>query len=984
MSRFISWIFQVASCPLLIICATFLVFLVSAQPAQAQTAEVPSTPPPELQSINFPGTVEGAGTHFAITDSSYLNINLDSTEQIKVHLESIPEMVTMHIESTSAVTSTQLTLSGFPPNATLYKYEDDYHNEVAFTTDSQGRYSYTQDISKPHLIFIQPSKSTKFIKDDATGGDCTTIGAWDAATKTCTLLADSTETIQIDSNGITLNGNNHTLTGNFTGSGVFLLERSNISVKNLLINNFTHGISIWHSNNITVQSNTINLKRPFCCGYGILSAAADNSKITNNFVSEVFAGILIGAESNFNTVTGNQVKNSLWGVLLVGSNQSDNKIINNSVTSTQGGIYAYLTKNTVIEGNELDSNRTGIIVDVGVGNTRVVSNTTSNNRIGIELSSNYPSYADNIITTNTILNNEVGIRVNNDVIPNQIYNNNFIDNTTQARVLHPGGAQIFNLPAPIGGNYWNNYDTSTEGCDDGNGDGFCDAPYVFDGGQDNLPWTKQDGWFAPPSDADNDGIPDSQDACPNESETVNGFQDQDGCPELVPLDSDNDTKINSTDNCPTVANSDQTDSDSDNLGDACDPVNLTSELLAAAWVSFGNEIFKLGKIADDCIPINRTIAEFVSSERNIEELTRDQQLAREKCIDDGVLQSHETSGEMIGLPGMGSSWTPLPRNVPGLIKSLIDEMLGVLKILRERLPPIILSIGEPEVLTAQVKEFNVTASPTTTYRGFHFELLIEVVSEDWRVLKVGDEFFTEIPFLGLSPSFSVAKIHEIVPSSQGAILHITIDGIARIFILLPPTDLAATPDFGQINLSWNYHNPEFIKSYNIYRKVNDETFQKIGESATNSFSDTRAVAESVNTYAISAVSIYNNESELSQPTPITTFGFGGFLQPLTANERLVFKLNSTIPVKFQLTDQSGNSITSAQAKIVLQKISDGAPEGEPITPESSSAADSGNFFRIADNQYIFNLDTKTLSTGAWQIKALINDGTNHSIEIGLR
>ena len=46
------------------------------------------------------------------------------------------------------------------------------------------------------------------ITDDATGGDCTTIGAWNSSTKTCTLTGDITvgqvHAIEIGSNGITI------------------------------------------------------------------------------------------------------------------------------------------------------------------------------------------------------------------------------------------------------------------------------------------------------------------------------------------------------------------------------------------------------------------------------------------------------------------------------------------------------------------------------------------------------------------------------------------------------------------------------------------------------------------------------------------------------------------------------------------------------------------------------------------------------------
>ena len=57
-------------------------------------------------------------------------------------------------------------------------------------------------------------------------------------------------------------------------------------------------------------------------------------------------------------------------------------------------------------------------------------------------------------------------------------------------------------------------------------------------------------------DKDADGIPDASDACPTQKETVNGYQDSDGCPDTAPqtsLDSDGDGIANTNDACPTQA-----------------------------------------------------------------------------------------------------------------------------------------------------------------------------------------------------------------------------------------------------------------------------------------------------------------------------------------------------------------------------------------------------------------------------------------------
>jgi len=56
-------------------------------------------------------------------------------------------------------------------------------------------------------------------------------------------------------------------------------------------------------------------------------------------------------------------------------------------------------------------------------------------------------------------------------------------------------------------------------------------------------------------DKDGDGIPDIKDACPNQKETFNGYQDTDGCPDTVPTttDSDGDGIPDASDACPTQA-----------------------------------------------------------------------------------------------------------------------------------------------------------------------------------------------------------------------------------------------------------------------------------------------------------------------------------------------------------------------------------------------------------------------------------------------
>lgn len=113
--------------------------------------------------------------------------------------------------------------------------------------------------------------------------------------------------------------------------------------------------------------------------------------------------------------------------------------------------------------------------------------------------------------------------------------------------------------------------------------------------------------------------------------------------------------------------------------------------------------------------------------------------------------------------------------------------------------------------------------------------------------------------------------------------------------------------------------------------------------------------------------------------------FGGILPPINPNRSSDFKLGSTIPVKFQLFDAHGNLISAAVAKIYVAKISGGII-GSEMKGVSTSAANTDNFFRYSptDRQYIFNLSTKHLSAGTWQIRIELDDGTSHYAHINLK
>ncbi|HCS28892.1 MAG TPA: hypothetical protein DIW43_15645, partial [Spongiibacteraceae bacterium] len=71
-------------------------------------------------------------------------------------------------------------------------------------------------------------------------------------------------------------------------------------------------------------------------------------------------------------------------------------------------------------------------------------------------------------------------------------------------------------------------------------------------------------------DSDGDGVPDRDDLFPNDP-TESSDLDRDGIGDNADTDDDGDNIDDGVDNCPLIANEDQTDTDGDGPGDACDP-----------------------------------------------------------------------------------------------------------------------------------------------------------------------------------------------------------------------------------------------------------------------------------------------------------------------------------------------------------------------------------------------------------------------------
>ena len=212
----------------------------------------------------------------------------------------------------------------------------------------------------------------------------------------------------ITADGITLDGNGHKIIGDASGIfadqsgdyGVYIISSTGVTVQNIDISYFIHGIQIESSNGNTVK---------------------------NSYIHQI----------------------NKYGVQFDGSGGSSNNLVyNNYFYQSENGVHA------------------------------------------LPSDSNY-----NIVTLNTFhdsIHEQVHWHATNCI--NLAYNNNFIDAPDWG--FHdecPGGDNQF-FTIEDGGNWYNHYDEPSEGCFDSNSDGFCDDPFFGEGNQDDLPFTKQNGW----------------------------------------------------------------------------------------------------------------------------------------------------------------------------------------------------------------------------------------------------------------------------------------------------------------------------------------------------------------------------------------------------------------------------------------------------------------------------------------------------------
>ncbi len=163
----------------------------------------------------------------------------------------------------------------------------------------------------------------------------------------------SGQSIAIKRSDTIFDGNNHTLTGNT----LYVLDVSNVTVRNLTFANSYKGISIGTSSGVTIANDTfrdIGSSLPFSASWAISMTHGNDSKIIEcNFIDNM--GAIFFGETFNNSIISNNISNSDIAFAFYGSPGNtiyNNNFFNNSINfQDQGlGLYPY-NASTIIWNN---------------------------------------------------------------------------------------------------------------------------------------------------------------------------------------------------------------------------------------------------------------------------------------------------------------------------------------------------------------------------------------------------------------------------------------------------------------------------------------------------------------------------------------------------------------------------------------------------------------------------------------------------------
>ncbi|UCG68414.1 MAG: right-handed parallel beta-helix repeat-containing protein [Thermoplasmata archaeon] len=198
------------------------------------------------------------------------------------------------------------------------------------------------------------------------------------------------------------------------GNGIVVGESygNNITDNNASSNNF-FGIRIYSSDENNITNNTAMLNG----GSGIKLQSSTKNNITNNLVYDNDLGISL-SNSKENTVAENDLLRNFWENIAISSSSDNNNVFNNTISTSNKGIYIYQSSYNNITSNNILNNGWGIHLESSSKNNITGNNVTSNVISGIYLESS----DDNRISNNNGTNNDYAFYIESSHM-NNIENN---------------------------------------------------------------------------------------------------------------------------------------------------------------------------------------------------------------------------------------------------------------------------------------------------------------------------------------------------------------------------------------------------------------------------------------------------------------------------------------------------------------------------------------------------------------------------------
>lgn len=214
----------------------------------------------------------------------------------------------------SAISESRLLITGLEPNTSYALHRDSYENSTQFVSDSSGGYSFSQGITEPHTIWIQPAGASGQV-NAAISSVSETGNIWlsSGAVKDC--------------QGGTIGGS-----GPGSGFGILVNIASHVTIRNCVIENFDIAVAVLSSSDVTIEGVTIRnngsgvvveygqdiriststIER--ASGFGVIALTASGLDISESRIASSMPAFALVYSTTQSRLASSTVEDSLWGV----------------------------------------------------------------------------------------------------------------------------------------------------------------------------------------------------------------------------------------------------------------------------------------------------------------------------------------------------------------------------------------------------------------------------------------------------------------------------------------------------------------------------------------------------------------------------------------------------------------------------------------------------------------------------------------------